>query len=252
MPRLTDGASAALRRGARGVRRRLLPYSDYDQTIPPEILDDEFYEILRTLASTAEVDTVLEIGSSTGEGSTRAFVEGLHLNPRRPRLFCMELSRPRFEQLARRYAQDPQVRCYNVTSVPIERFPTEAEVMDFYNSRASKLTRIPLPEVLRWLRQDIRYVTRLGASQRGIHMIKEDNAIDRFGIVLIDGSEFTGSAELDEVYGADYLLLDDIGTFKNMANFERLSSDSAYRLMATNPDLRNGYAVFELADHRAR
>jgi hypothetical protein len=252
MPRLTDGVSATIRRGARGLRRRLLPYSDYDQTIPPEILDDEFYEVLRSLASTAEVDTVLEIGSSTGEGSTRAFVEGLHHNPRRPRLFCMELSRPRFERLVRRYDEDPQVRCYNVTSVPLERFPTEEQVIDFYRSRTSQLNRIPLPEVLRWLRQDIRYVARLGASQRGIHEIKQENDIDRFGIVLIDGSEFTGSAELDEVHGADYLLLDDIGTFKNMANFERLSSDPAYRLMATNPTLRNGYAVFELADHRAR
>jgi hypothetical protein len=196
------------------------------------------------------VDTVLEIGSSTGEGSTRAFVEGLRLNPRQPRLFCVELSRPRFERLVRRYKEDSQVRCYNVTSVPLERFPTEEQVIEFYHSRVSKLNRVPLPEVLRWLRQDIRYVTRLGASQRGISKIREENHIDRFGIVLIDGSEFTGSAELDEVHGADYLLLDDIGTFKNMTNFERLSADPAYRLVATNPTLRNGYAVFELAAHR--
>ena len=95
------------------------------------------------------------------------------------------------------------------------------------------------------LRQDLRYLRRLGPSRNGIQMIKEQNAIDRFGMVLIDGSEFTGEAELAEVYGADYILLDDIGTFKNMAGFERLRDDPEYRMTASNPDLRNGYAVFE-------
>jgi hypothetical protein len=247
---LTAGVGSALRRGVRGLRRRLLPYSDYDQTIPPEILDDEFYEVMRSLARTAAVDTVLEIGSSTGAGSTRALVEGLRANPAHPRLFCMELSRPRFEELVGRYGADPQIRCYNVTSVPLDRFPTEAEVSAFYLSHESKLNRIPLPEVLRWLRQDLHYVGRLGPGQNGIRMIKEENGVDTFGLVLIDGSEFTGPAELDEVYGAEYILLDDIGTFKNYANFQRLQADPTYRMTSMNPDLRNGYAVFERQPHR--
>jgi len=248
VPSLTDGVGSALRRSVRGLRRRLLPYSDYNRTIPPEILDDEFYEVMLSLARTAAVDTVLEIGSSTGEGSTRAFVEGLKDNPRHPRLFCMELSRPRFDQLVRRYGGDPLIRCYNVTSVPLDRFPTEAQVVDFYQTQQTQLNRVPLSEVLRWLRQDVHYVGRLGPGQNGIRMIKEENGVDTFGIVLIDGSEFTGPAELDEVYGAEYILLDDIGTYKNLANFERLRHDAAYRLTATNSALRNGYAVFQRSD----
>ena len=244
MPRLKHGFKSAIDRGARSIRRRLLPFSDYDQTIPPEIVDDEFYEVIRSIASEAPVESMLEIGSSTGEGSTRAFVEGIHANARRPQLYCIELSRPRFKLLAERYRGDPQVHCYNVTSVPGDRLPTETELVDFYEKRESKLNRVPLNEVLRWLRQDTRYVSRL-ANQNGIRQIKEQNQIDRFGVVLIDGSEFTGSAELDEVYGADYILLDDIGTFKNGHNNERLIADPAYRLTASNPDLRNGYAVFE-------
>src|SRR5712692_5718198 len=251
MPNVTHGMSSALRRGARGLRKRLFPYSDYDQTIPPEIFDDEFYEAMRSLATVADVDTVLEIGSSTGEGSTRALVEGLKNNPKQPRLFCMELSRPRFDHLVRRYGDEPFIRCYNVTSVPLDCFPTEAQVIAFYETRDSKLNRVPLPEVLRWFRQDLQYVGRRGRGQNGIRMIKDENGIDTFGIVLIDGSEFTGAAELDEVYGADHILLDDIGTFKNFANFERLQADPTYRLTATNPELRNGYAVFERQPHRA-
>jgi hypothetical protein len=245
VPKLTESVQSALTKGVRGVRKRIFPYSDYDRTIPPEILDDEFYRTMRSLAASAPVDTVLEIGSSTGEGSTRALVEGIRENPRRPTLFCMELSRPRFEQLQKRYADNPQVRCYNVTSVPLERFPTEADVIDFFRTRDSNLTRVPLHEVLRWLRQDIQYTSRMGPSEHGIRRIKEENGVQTFGMVLIDGSEFAGPAELDEVYGADYLLLDDITTFKNLGNHERLTSDPTYKLLASNPGLRNGYSVFE-------
>ena len=227
------------------VRRRLRPFSDYDKTIPPEIVNDEFYEVIRSLAGTAAVHTMLEIGSSNGAGSTRAFVDGLHKNPNQPLLFCLEVSRPRFEELAARYAADSQVKCYNLTSVPLDRFPTEAEVVSFYRERKSHLNRVPLREVLRWLKQDLRYIGRQGASQNGIEVIKNENGVDAFGMVLIDGSEFSGRAELDEVYGADYILLDDIGTFKNFGNYERLVADPTYRLRASNPTLRNGYAVFE-------
>jgi hypothetical protein len=156
----------------------------------------------------------------------------------------MEVSRPRFKELTERYGQDPHVRCYNLTSVPLDRFPTEKEVIDFYESHLSKLNRVPLREVLRWLRQDIRYIGGLGPTTNGIQAIKDENGIETFGMVLIDGSEFTGMAELDEVYGADYILLDDIGTFKNLANYDRLTNDPAYHLMAANSELRNGYAVF--------
>ncbi len=238
-------ARSTLTKGAQKLRRMILPLSDYEQTIPPEIIDDEFYEVIRLLARTASISTALEIGSSTGEGSTRAFVEGLHDNSNRPTLFCLEVSRPRFKKLVARYSQDAQVRCYNLTSVSLDRFPTETEVIEFYSSHESKLNRIPLPEVLRWWRQDLHYLARLPASQPGIQMIKQENGVETFGMVLIDGSEFSGRPELADVYGADYILLDDIGTFKNFGNHERLSSDPNYALRTRNESLRNGYAVFE-------
>lgn len=243
--RLARSLESVARSGSQKLRRVLRPFSDYDKTIPPEIIDDEFYEVIRSLARTADIRTMLEIGSSNGAGSTRAFVEGLHQNSNRPLLFCLEVSRPRFEELAARYAADTQVKCYNLTSVPLDRFPTEAEVTSFYRERKSQLNRIPLREVLRWLKQDLQYIGRQGASVHGIELIKKENGVDAFGMVLIDGSEFSGAAELDEVYGADYILLDDIGTFKNLGNYERLVADPGYKLRASNRTLRNGYAVFE-------
>jgi len=72
--------------------------SELDNIIPPEIKNDEFYEAIIKLTSTEKIKTILEIGSSDGSGSTKAFAEGLKRNSNNPILFCLEVSRPRFEK----------------------------------------------------------------------------------------------------------------------------------------------------------
>jgi glycosyltransferase involved in cell wall biosynthesis/radical SAM superfamily enzyme YgiQ (UPF0313 family)/ADP-heptose:LPS heptosyltransferase/tetratricopeptide (TPR) repeat protein len=223
-----------------------LPFldSELNRIIPPEIKDDEFYFVIRKLAAEADIRTVLEIGSSAGGGSTEAFVAGLRANPRSPQLFCMEVSRTRFTELEKRYGGEPFVHCYNVSSVPASSFPKEEEVAHFYRRVDSALNDYPLERVIGWLRQDIEYVTCAGVPQDGIRRIKREVGIERFDMVLIDGSEFTGVAELAEVYGAEYILLDDINGFKNHINYHRLKEDPAYNLLHENWQVRNGYAVF--------
>jgi hypothetical protein len=58
-----------------------LAESDLNRVIAPEITGDAFYETIRHLAATENLATVLEIGSSSGGGSTEAFVAGLARNP---------------------------------------------------------------------------------------------------------------------------------------------------------------------------
>ena len=53
-------------------------------------------------------------------------------------------------------------------------------------------------------------------------------------------------AELDEVYGARLILLDDINSYKNFETYQRLAADPAYRLREVNRAVRGGYAIFEL------
>lgn len=98
-----------------------------------------------------------------------------------------------------------------------------------------------------WLQQDLDYLTREGLSGYGIRDVRRREGIEGFDAVLIDGSEFTGTAELEEVYGARFLILDDTRTFKNYGNCRRLERDPAYRLLARSRWTRNGFAVFERA-----
>ena len=218
---------------------RLRRRSELDRVIAPEIKDDAFYESIIRVASMPGLSHILEIGASSGTGSTEAFVAGIGMQPEAPTLHSLEVSEPRYRALVERYRDIPFVRCYHASSVALSDFPSVDEVASAWRAGDP-----PLRTQLRWLRQDIDYITEHDVPQSAIDSIKEEFAIDSFDVVLIDGSEFTGTAELAQVYGARFLLLDDIRTFKNRANYERLSDDPGYRLMASDPHLRHGFAVF--------
>ena len=222
--------------------------SELNRIIPPEIKNDAFYHIIYRLAREESVSTILEIGSSSGDGSTEAFVLGMSKNPNHPTLFCMEISKPRFTALKQRYEHLPSVQCYNVSSIPLEDFPQEQDVITFYNTTPTNLNMYGCDRVIGWLKQDIEYVKTANVPQNGIELIKAEHNIEHFDMVLIDGSEFTGMAEFKLIYGARFILLDDINAFKNYANYQQLVNDPNYKLLEENKQLRNGYAVFKRKD----
>jgi hypothetical protein len=239
----------ALRQRSRFVRgsspARWAGGSQLDHLIPAEIAGDSFSATIEEIASTAGVREILEIGSSAGEGSTAAWVRGALGNRIRPRLHCIEVSAERHAALVERWGAQEFVHCHHVSSIPIERFPAPAEVEQFYEDVPSRLRNFDLPTVLGWLQQDIDYLGDHGLSIPGIAQIKARYAVETFDAVLIDGSEFAGRAELDEVYGARFLLLDDTETFKNWENSRRLQADTSYRVVCADSETRNGFAVFE-------
>jgi hypothetical protein len=223
-----------------------------EHLIPAEITDDAFAQAIEDVACTDGVCEVLEIGSSAGDGSTAAWVRGALRNPVRPRLHCIEVSIERHAALVKSWSDQPFVQCYNVSSVPVERFPSASEVEAFYRDVPSRLRDFELETVLGWLQQDIDYLVEHALSSPGIAHVRESQGIDTFDAVLIDGSEFSGNADLEEVFGARFLLLDDTETFKNWANVRKLEADPSYRLLQADSSVRNGFAVFERADYARR
>jgi hypothetical protein len=218
--------------------------SPLDLLIAPEIHADPLHRWLERVGATAGVGHILEIGASSGAGSTEALVAGALRNPVRPLIHCLEVSRVRYAALVRRYADQPFVRCYNLSSVPREWFPDESDIDEFRRRVWTRFRFIPRETVMRWLRQDLEYLESHGLSMPGIEIVRRQNGLERFDAVLIDGSEFSGPADLDEVYGARFLLLDDIRTYKNHDNHRRLLRDPEYRLLARGR-VRNGFSVFE-------
>ncbi len=218
-----------------------------ENLIKPEILDDEFHSLIKKYAGRSDLKLFLEIGSSSGEGSTDAFTKGIkqRKDSLGVLLFCMEVSRTRFKALLQHYAQDDFVRCYNISSIAANEFPSENEVINFYNSTKTNLNSYPLETVLEWRATDIKYITESGANINGIKSIKNSNNIKNFDMVLIDGSEFTGERELDLLKGTKVIALDDVNAFKCWNAYQILLNTSNYHLKEHNFTLRNGYAIFE-------
>jgi hypothetical protein len=212
--------------------------------IPPEVVDDSFSDAIRRFVAEPDVRVVLEIGSSDGSGSTRSIVDSLSKKNEKE-LHCLELSQPRFRVLEERYRDLPWVHCWNLPSVDPRRMPTPNDVARFYHEELdSPIRNNRLKEVQRWLRQDLEYIERNEWADTGLDAARRSAGVEYFDLILIDGSEFTGEAELDELYGATFVLLDDVRTYKNLANYRRLQADQQYELVAQDLSCRNGFAAF--------
>ena len=226
--------------------------NELNEIIDPEILEDEFSNCIYKFASNVNLKIFLEIGSSSGNGSTDAFVRSLRSRNDKGKInfHCIELSTPRYLRLLKTYQGDSFVKAHNLSSVSSLEFPSIEEVKTFYTHNKSKLNSTDLDEVLKWRQRDIDYIIDTGKDFNGIEAIKQQNEIEHFDMVLIDGSEFTGEVELDFVIGANVIALDDTESYKCRAAFVRLKKDSRYDLVTHNPNLRNGFAIFVKKDSK--
>jgi hypothetical protein len=214
------------------------------------------YETLVDLASRPEVRTVIEIGSTDGRGSTRALREGLEKNPNHPevRLFCIEAVRQMFDVLAKGRA--PYMKCYRVCSSHPDRHYTDKEIEAFF---AYDWPQMPFetpaqrqdPE---WHKRERDRYNLYFRKERlpldGIALVKSRNLVDDFDLALCDGGTYSGRADVRAVYGAKYLVLDDIYTLKATWTFRELKKDPRYELIM-HKDFGGshfGYAAFRRTD----
>jgi hypothetical protein len=170
--------------------------------------NDEFFHAIQYLTQSEYIKTALVIGASAGEGSTEAFLTGIQQNLNKPTAFCINSSLPQFMKLQNHYANHSVVKCYEVLSASQENFSDELENI--------------------------------------IKKIKQENKIDFFDIVLVDGSELSAKINLsNELMSAKIVILDDINISFNQKNYSFLLTSNAYIIDAENISLRNGYAIFK-------
>ena len=224
--------------------------SSMDDVIAPEIVNDPFACWISDICGRREVRSIIEIGSSSGDGSTQAILMGIKDRSDLSEMIicCFELSQVRFENLEKNVSTFDIVYAYNLPSIASSEFPSEDEVEKFMVDCDGPLQSLPVERVVGWLRQDIEYVRRSGRDINGISAVKLRHNLETFDAAIIDGSEFTGAVELRYLIGSKYILLDDTETFKCRSAYEQLSSDVRYNCVAYDPKLRNGYAIFERID----
>jgi hypothetical protein len=231
--------------------------------IPPEIKNDRFYySIIKLIMDDNTIKNIMEIGASTGEGSTEAILLGCikniqsnitRISELKKKVFSLEVCSERFEKLKDHYKDIKKrfpIEFYplNMSSVSMKDFPSKDEIIEFYNKNKTTLNRYPLDMILGWYNTDIEYVRKNKIPENGIKFIKTTYNIENFDVVLIDGSEFTGFIELQQILGSKYILLDDINAFKNFNAHQFLKQNNSYKLLLEDYQTRNGFSMFVKID----
>jgi hypothetical protein len=119
------------------------------------------------------------------------------------------------------------------------------DVLEFYTNQKTNLNQYPLEVVNGWYSEC--FNTAQQFQTNAIEDIHFDHNVD-FNFVLIDGSPFSGEAELRcaRPFLADkaIIALDDINDIKNWTNYHKLKGFS--KLLWEDWSVRNGAAIFEL------
>jgi hypothetical protein len=228
----------------------------YKQIIPPEISEGRFYELIGQICADSEIFSILEIGSSSGEGSTRALFEAISSLPgSRKEIHCLEISKERHQKLSEYLSPDARFHAHRISSVTTEEFPSFSKVKKFHSQEKSKLSSYHIDTIKSWYSKDIQFLIENpdlmpfgenGLRQSGIAWIKINFEIENFDFVIIDGGEFTGEAEFCYLQNSKYIALDDTNSYKCWGIREELKSNSNYELVEENQKERNGWAVFKL------
>jgi hypothetical protein len=217
--------------------------------IPAEIKNDELYNrIINTiLLFNEEIETVLEVGASSGDGSTEAIVRAMSQLEDKE-LYTLEVDLARFAALQERYKDLDWVIPVNKSAVHLNEYPTKGQIEDFYNTIKTQLNQYPIEFVLSWYDTEIEKVEYLGDKIGGIDQIKKDNNIKNFDMVILDGSPFTGYQEFLKIVGAKIIVLDDIIDIKHHFTQLALRENEGYECIFCNAALRNGYAIWVKRD----
>lgn len=230
----------------------------YRKIIPAEIQGGQFFDLIKEIVKRPDVTTILEIGSSSGEGSTRAILESLALLPSgNKQVHCMEISAERHLKLEEYLKSDSRFKAHRLSSITSDDFPDFEEISNFYINIESKLNNYEIDTIRSWYEKDISYINANpeltpmdsnGVKIGGISWIKNNYGISEFDFVLIDGGEFTGFEEYMEIRSSKYIALDDTQTFKSWKVRETLLRSSEHRLISENLDERNGWSIFVRKD----
>lgn len=211
------------------------------------------YQHIVDLVKTFNPETVLEIGSANGLGSTRAFIEGAEACIEKgwlpPCMVCLEAVKERFDELATNVDSHKWITPVWTSSVSMSKYMNDIDISDFFKNPDTEhmnVRRFGDAEVRKWRAAELHNILLNDIPQDGI-----DRAIQILGerpeMVLIDGSCFTADAELEKVWGAKVIILDDTLGIKNHSTNRMLDVSKSYNVLARNCDERNGWAIYAKA-----
>jgi hypothetical protein len=185
---------------------------------------------------TYNLDIGLEIGGGTGDGSTQCIRTKL--------LFSIENHPDRIGRHSMNLSAKGGVSVNGTATLP-KLWMNKNDIEEFYRTTKTNLNQYPLEQVLDWHKECLE--TASIYSTNSIEDIHFEHNVN-FDFVLIDGSPFSGEAELRCVrpFLAEkaIIALDDVNDIKNWANYQKLKGFA--KLLWEDWSVRNGAAIFQL------
>ena len=178
----------------------------------------------------------LEIGGGTGDGSTQCiFTE---------KLFSIEINPDRIGRHRMNLEGKGGVSIYG-SAVTRDLWMDKLDILGFYTNKKTNLNQYSLDVVNGWYSECFDMAKEFKTN--AIEDIHFDHNVD-FDFVLIDGSPFSGKAELRclRPFLADkaIIALDDVNDIKNFDNYHKLKG--SVELLWEDWGVRNGAAIFQL------
>ena len=197
-------------------------------------IHDSFGKALAKYSEGLEVG--LEIGGGTGDGSTQCI--------RTKRLFSIENHPDRIGRHSMNLSARGGVSVKGTATLP-SLWMNQLDIAEFYGTNKTTLNQYPLTQVIGWYHECVEFAQPY--STNAIEDIHIEHKVN-FNFVLIDGSPFSGEAELRCVRPVlaekAIIALDDINDIKNWSNYHKLKGFA--KLLWEDWSVRNGAAIFEL------
>ena len=197
-------------------------------------IHDSFGKALAKYSEGLEIG--LEIGGGTGDGSTQCI--------RTKKLFSIENHPDRIGRHSMNLSAKGGVSVKGTATLP-SLWMNQLDIAEFYGTNKTALNQYPIDQVLGWYHECIESAKPY--STNAIEDIHIEHKVD-FNFVLIDGSPFSGEAELRCVrpFLAEkaIIALDDVNDIKNWANYHKLKGFA--KLLWEDWSARNGAAIFQL------
>lgn len=218
----------------------------YQKLIEPEV-NNEFAAIIQRVFKESKISTVIEVGASSGRGSTQVIIDCMQEYSEKAnlRVHLIEISPIRAGILTETYRNLVYVTVHNKSTVTPAEHMSPLDLLNFNRDFVTKMRSKLIVRPLRWLRQDIKFLKENPFlwNPTAFGCISDELDPNEVDFALIDGG-FCGLQDTKKVFGAKYIALDDINDAKNFLSFRLLKDSSAYELVESNYKYRNGYAVF--------
>jgi hypothetical protein len=197
-------------------------------------INDPFGQALAKYSKRKKIG--LEIGGGTGDGSTQCiFTE---------KVFSIEINPDRIGRHRMNLEAKGGVSIYG-SAVTRDLWMDKLDILGFYTNKKTNLNQYSLDVVNGWYSECFAMAKEFKTN--AIEDIHFDHNVD-FDFVLIDGSPFSGKAELRclRPFLADkaIIALDDVNDIKNFDNYHKLKGN--VELLWEDWSVRNGAAIFQL------